>query len=81
MRTTTQIPNLRPLNTVWEKEKISMVLGRMSPGIFPQASGREEGYLGPLCGSRVAVVIGVGMLALARFVEDDPWWGQDSLKT
>ena len=30
---------------------------------------------------RVAVALGVAMLALARFVEDDPWWGQDSLMT
>ncbi len=27
------------------------------------------------------VVLGVGILALPRFVEDDPWWGQDSLMT
>ena len=40
-------------------EKKSMTLGRMSPGIFPQTSGREEGYMGglapglwPVTGSR-----------------------------
>ena len=27
------------------------------------------------------VELGVGILALPRFVEDDPWWGQDSLMT
>ena len=27
-------------------------------------------------GARVAVALGVGMLPLARFVEDDPWWGR-----
>ncbi len=36
---------------------------------------------GPLRGARVTVPLGVGILVLARFVEDDPWWGQDSLMT
>ena len=35
----------------------------------------------PCHGTRVTVAIGVGMVALARFVEDVPWWGQDSLMT
>ena len=29
-----------------------------------------------MLGARVAVALGVGILALARFVEDDAWWGR-----
>ena len=48
---------------------------------YPQDWGQGPDSPGPLIGTRVAVALGVGMLDLARFVEDDPWWGQDSLMT
>ncbi len=35
--------------------------------------GGIDGRVSPQTGSRVA--LGVGMLDLDRFVEDDPWWG------
>jgi hypothetical protein len=58
-----------------------MDLGKMSPGIFPHTSGREEGYMGglnpglgsvtispgPWYGTHIVVTLGVGMFDLARF--------------
>ncbi len=64
----------------------------VNPDILGIISSRERGIEfwdlkksslspGPLRGARVAVAFGVGMLPPARFVEDVPWWGQDSLTT